>query len=76
MLYDSDPRLLQKIIDLCFLNAVKTIDILGSKIIHVQLSKVLDGRNFVDYKQRVEPSVVGGKKLAQYYLDALRGKAR
>lgn len=47
------------------------IKIPGSEVIPVPLFNVLDGKTTSDYIARVEPSAVGGKKLAEYLLDVI-----
>ena len=40
-------------------------------MIPVPLFHVLDGKNTEDYVARVEPSALGGKKMAEYLLDVI-----
>ena len=46
----------------------RNISIPGSQVIPVGLFNVLDGKSPEDYVARVEPSPVGGDKLAEYIL--------
>jgi hypothetical protein len=43
----------------------------GSEVIPVPLFNALDGKNTLDYVARVEPSALGGKKLAEFLLDVI-----
>lgn len=43
----------------------------GSEVIPVPLFNALDGKNTLDYVARVEPSAIGGKKLAEFLLDVI-----
>ena len=47
------------------------IKISGSQVIPVPLFVPLDGKNSRDYVSRVEPSVQGGKKMAEFLLDII-----
>lgn len=50
-----------------------SIRIPGSEVIPVPLFHTLDGTRTEDYVARVEPSASGGRKMAEYLLDAMRG---
>lgn len=69
--YNSNPEKLQALIDVLFRDATSKISIPGTKVIPVALSKALDGKNTEDYSQRVEPSAVGGAKMATLLMDTL-----
>ena len=69
--YDSNPSKLQLLIDKVFTHATKNIKIPGTQVIPLQLSKALDGKNTSDYCARVEPSISGGRKMANLMLDTL-----
>lgn len=43
----------------------------GSEVIPVPLFNALDGKHTIDYVARVEPSAIGGKKLAEFLLDVI-----
>ena len=45
------------------------IQIKGSEVIPVPLFNVLDGKCSDDYVARVEPSAIGGEKMAEFLLD-------
>jgi hypothetical protein len=47
------------------------IRIKGSQVIPVPLFNVLDGKRSEDYIARVEPSAVGGRKMAEFLLDMI-----
>jgi len=69
--YNSNPAKLQTIIKRMFEEATSRIRIEGSEVIPVPLFHVLDGKNTEDYVARVEPSALGGKKMAEYLLDVI-----
>ena len=48
-----------------------TIRIEGSEVIAVPLFNVLDGKRSEDYIARVEPSAIGGRKMAEFFLDLI-----
>lgn len=56
----------------CFLCSASRIKIEGSIVIPVPLFHVLDGKNSRDYVARVEPSAVGGHKIAEFLLDVIK----
>lgn len=73
--YNSQPQKLQLIIKTLF-EAIrdKGFTIPGmdaSRVKPFGLFNVLDGTNTEDYEQRVEPSVSGGRKMADAFLDEL-----
>ena len=70
--YNTNPKRLQLIIDQLFKNATSRINISGTKIIPVPLSRALDGSNTDDYCERVEPSPTGGAKMAKLIFDELK----
>ena len=47
------------------------IRIPGSEVIPIPLFHTLDGTRSEDYVARVEPSAIGGKKMAEYLLDVI-----
>ena len=69
--YDSDPTKLQTLIRKTFQHATSRITVPGSVVIPVPLFEVLDGKNQEDYRARVEPSALGGQKMAAQFLDLL-----
>jgi hypothetical protein len=66
--YDTNPEKLQTVIQTIFNHATSHITIKGSHIIPCPMYKILDGKNPLDYVQRVEPSTTGGAKLAQEFV--------
>ena len=52
-----------------------TISIPGSEVIPIPLFHTLDGTRSEDYVARVEPSAVGGKKMAEYMLDVIHSSS-
>lgn len=69
--YNSDPLKLQTLIDAVFRDAVRRIKISGSNVVGVPLSVVMNGKNTKDYCARVEPSALGGHKMATLILDTI-----
>lgn len=47
-----------------------SITISGTEVIPIPLFHSLDGTRSIDYVARVEPSALGGKKMAELLLDA------
>jgi len=74
--YNSDPGHIQLLIRRAFEEATSQIKIPGSEVIPVPLFDVLDGSRSEDYVARVEPSAIGGKKMAEYLLDHIRTPIR
>ena len=70
--YDSNPAKLQWMICKVFEEATSQIRIPGTEVVPVPLFHVLDGKCTEDYVARVEPSAVGGKKMAQLLLDIIQ----
>jgi hypothetical protein len=63
--YNSSPERLQEAIKTVFRLATEKIRIPGVEIIPFPLYEVLDGTDARDYVSRVEPSTVGGEKMAK-----------
>ncbi|KAF2807010.1 uncharacterized protein BDZ99DRAFT_89905 [Mytilinidion resinicola] len=63
--YSKDPKQLQAGIRSIFETAMKQIRVEGTGIIPCALYEVMDGKNADDYTERVEPSVQGGRKMAE-----------
>ncbi|CAB9504757.1 expressed unknown protein [Seminavis robusta] len=66
--YDHNPGKLQALIRKAFVQATSTIQIPGAQVIPVPLYEVLDGQHSQDYVARVEPSPLGGEKMASLLL--------
>jgi hypothetical protein len=67
--YNSSPDKLQRLIRLVHERATSRIRVEGVRaVIPVPLFRVLDGQNTADYVARVEPSPMGGRKMAEYVL--------
>ena len=64
--YNTNPNQLQTFIRKIFNDVITTIQIKDTEMIYVPLYRILDGTNTNDYVARVEPSVLGGKKMAEY----------
>lgn len=69
--YDSDPEKLQLVIKEIFARATEQIQIEGVEVNAVAIFNWLDKSDPKDYVSRVEPSVQGGKKMADGYLTSL-----
>ena len=70
--YHQNPARVERLIRKAFQEAIATIQIPGCpQVIPVPLYQVLDGKSPADYVASVEPSAVGGNKLA-----ASRGNLR
>jgi len=64
--YDRDPSKLQLIIStLCERVGRRGLHIDGTRVVLCPLFEALDGKDPADYCQRVEPSVRGGRKMAE-----------
>ena len=71
--YNSNPKKLQMMIRRVFEEAVSKIKVDGAEVIPFPLFKVLDGKTSSDYRERVEPSPEGGRKIADALLDVIEG---
>lgn len=69
--YNENPKRLQAIIAQIFEEVTSQIEIDGTQVIPVPLFLSLDGTNSRDYVERVEPSLQGGKKMAEFFLDII-----
>ena len=67
--YDRNPAKLQAFVRKIFAEASSSIAIEGTQVIPIALFEALDSKNPDNYVQRVEPSVVGGRQMAEYILD-------
>lgn len=47
------------------------IQVKGTEVVSVPLFNVLNGKRSEDYVARVEPSALGGQKMARYLLDVM-----
>jgi len=63
--YNRSPSKLQRVIETVFHLATQNIQIEGTEVVAFPLFKVLDGKNPDDYRARVEPSPLGGEKMAK-----------
>ena len=69
--YNVAPAILQHAIRLVYKFGTSRIRLPGLTILPFPLYDVLDGSDTRDYVDRVEPSVVGGAKIANALLDAI-----
>jgi len=72
--YNRNPEKLQGLIKKMFEDATSNIKISGTEVIPIPLFNVLDGKNHDDYVARVEPSSIGGRKMAEYLLDIIHSR--
>lgn len=71
--YSEHPQRLQNFIQFLFHHATSKIkdEMPGLSVTPVALYEALDGSDTKHYEQAVEPSIEGGKVLAQFYLKKL-----
>ncbi|CAK9023943.1 unnamed protein product [Durusdinium trenchii] len=69
--YTCFPGMLQRRMRLVFELATSRIKVPGSELVPISLADALDGRCTEDYHQQVEPSVIGGQKMARLILSKL-----
>lgn len=69
--YDCCPERLQGAIRLMFELATTKIKIKGTKVIPVPLYEFMNGKDSRDYVARVEPSPIGGQKLAKGLVETI-----
>mmetsp|Transcript_4694 Transcript_4694/g.14647 ORF Transcript_4694/g.14647 Transcript_4694/m.14647 type:complete len:342 (+) Transcript_4694:56-1081(+) len=69
--YDCAPSLLQHAIRLVYEFGTKRVRLPGTTVLPFPLFAVLDGSDARDYVERVEPSVVGGAKIANALADVI-----
>ena len=69
--YDNNPLKVQSLISKIFENAICKIKIEGIDISYLPFHKVLDSKNSEDYVARVEPSYVGGLKMARRIIETI-----
>ena len=70
--YNKNPVKVQLLIRKAFEEATSKIKIEGSQVIPVPLFNVLDGKRSEDYVARVEPSALGGERMAEFLLDHIQ----
>lgn len=69
--YNTSPEKLQRVMQAVFTHAVSAITVEGTQVIPFPLYEVFDPTSPEDYVQRVEPSEVGGRKMAVSFLQAI-----
>jgi hypothetical protein len=74
--YNSNPKKLQIIISKLFQLATQEIKIPGTQVTGIPLFSVLNGKNSVDYIERVEPSAKGGKKMGIFLVNEMMEELR
>lgn len=71
--YDSDPSKLQLIIRKIYELATCKVKLDGVTVVPLPFFETLDGKQPLDYVQRVEPSAQGGQKMARALLERIEG---
>jgi len=69
--YSCFPRVLQYRMNLAFEYGIRMVNIPGTEVVPIALAEALDGSDTNDYLQRVEPSIQGGRKIANLVLSKL-----
>jgi len=69
--YDRDPSKLQLGIRKMFELGTSRVAVDGVDVIPCALYEALDGKDSADYRERVEPSESGGRKMARLVVDCL-----
>jgi hypothetical protein len=70
--YNRNPEKVQALIRKMFEVGIKRVRIPGTVVIPVPLYHALDGKRNEDFVARVEPSALGGKKMAEFILDIIK----
>ena len=70
LLYGTRPQRMQEVMRAVF-EQMKSVRVEGVKLVHVPLFEALDGKDTKDYVERVEPSELGGMKIAKLLRDAI-----
>lgn len=69
--YNANPGKGQALLRKVFYEATSKVHIPGTVVQAVPLFQVLDGKHTEDYTARVEPSPLGGRKMAEFLLDLI-----
>lgn len=69
--YDKNPAKLQAVIKRVFELGTSKISLPGVEVVPFPLFQALDGKDPNDYLERVEPSVQGGRKMAEALLQEI-----
>ena len=62
---------MQRRLKLAYEVATCSIKVPGTVVVPIRLAEALGGKNSHDYEMRVEPSMQGGKKMAQLIMRRL-----
>ncbi|KAJ4351514.1 uncharacterized protein N0V89_006857 [Didymosphaeria variabile] len=71
--YSRDPEKLQAAIRMMFELGTNKVKVEGTEVIPCELYEVLDGSKKEDYVERVEPSAIGGKRMAEKFDTLIDG---
>merc|ERR1711908_143519 len=70
--YNQAPAVVQGLIRKVYEVATTRVSLPDVTVVPLPLYSVLDGKDTGDYCQRVEPSIAGGRKMAQYIAAAIQ----
>ncbi len=71
--YNNDPSKLQASINMIFKEAISKIHLHGVEVVPFALYNCLNSKDSKDYIMRVEPSNIGGEKMAKGLFDVIKG---
>ena len=72
--YNTNPEKLQIIIQQIYKYAIEQISISGVQIVACPMFEILDSKSTQDYVERVEPSNLGGRKIAKIFAEIIKNK--
>lgn len=70
--YNKNPEVIKSLIHSCYVHGTCQIKIGETLVIPIPLYHFLDGKDSRDYIERVEPSSIGGHKIAQAVIKELK----
>jgi len=70
--YNTNPEKLQIIIQQIYKYAIEQISIFGVQIVALPMFEILDSKSTQDYVERVEPSNLGGSKIAKSIAEIIK----
>lgn len=69
--YNSNPEKLQVVIQQIYKYAIQQISIPNVQIVACPMFEILDSKSTQDYVERVEPSNIGGRKIAKSLVEII-----
>jgi len=72
--YNTNPEKLQIIIQQIYKYAIEQISISGVQIVALPMFEILDSKSTQDYVEGVEPSNLGGRKIAKIFAEIIKNK--